>query len=350
MPGKRAALEPDAPKVAFLAVGRVGQARLKSLVESGAAEVVGLADINPDLCAQALEFAPGAAVGSKLEDLLKMNPDGIVISSPNALHLEQSIAALEAGCAVFCQKPLARTAAETARIIGAARTADRLLGVDLSYRDLEATSHVAPLIRSGALGRVFAAEVVFHNAYGPDKPWFFDITQSGGGCVLDLGIHVVDLALWMFDFPAVQHVTSRLYQGGEPLLGRDRVEDFAEARLDLENGVSVRLSCSWNLNAGRYAEIRAAFYGTKGGAIIRNVNGSFVDFCAEHFTGCTRSALCGPPDDWGGRATIKWAQQLAKSRAFDPAAERLVDTAQALDLIYDSCEQQPITWQTAKPG
>ena len=92
------------------------------------------------------------------------------------------------------------------------------------------------LIRDGALGRVFAIDVVFHNAYGPDKQWFYDPKLSGGGCVIDLGIHLVDLALWAMDFPRVEKVSSRLFTKGAPLRDRTRqVEDFATARIDLAN-------------------------------------------------------------------------------------------------------------------
>jgi predicted dehydrogenase len=63
-------------------------------------------------------------------------------------------------------------------------------------------------MRSGELGRVFAVDLVFHNAYGPDKPWFYDPELAGGGCVMDLGVHLVDLALWSLDFPGVTAVTS----------------------------------------------------------------------------------------------------------------------------------------------
>ena len=75
----------------------------------------------------------------------------------------------------------------------AAREADRLLGVDLSYRHTEAVRRIKALIDDGRLGDIFAADLVFHNAYGPGKPWFFDKNQSGGGCVIDLGVHLVDL-------------------------------------------------------------------------------------------------------------------------------------------------------------
>jgi predicted dehydrogenase len=191
------------------------------------------------------------------------------------------------------------------------------------------------IVRAGEIGSVYAADVVFHNAYGPDKPWFHDPTLSGGGCVMDLGIHLVDLALWMLDFPAVAGVTSRLFAQGEPL-GPDprRVEDYAIARIDLEGGATVQLACSWNLPAGREAVISASFYGTGGGVAMHNENGSFYDFTAERFRGTARDTITSPPDDGGGRAAVDWARRLAAGEGFDPEAERLVDVAAVLDGIY----------------
>src|SRR5947199_289519 len=83
-----------------------------------------------------------------------------------------SIRALKRGAAVFCQKPLGRTAAEARAVIDAARAADRLLCVDLSYRFTDGMRRIRELVRAGALGRVYAVDLVFHNAYGPDKAWF----------------------------------------------------------------------------------------------------------------------------------------------------------------------------------
>ncbi|MBR7513789.1 Gfo/Idh/MocA family oxidoreductase, partial [Mycobacterium tuberculosis] len=80
--------------------------------------------------------------------------DGIVIATPSALHAEQSIRALDAGAAVFCQKPLGRTAAEVRAVVDAARNADRLLGLDLSCRHTEAMRRIRALIQAGELGRI----------------------------------------------------------------------------------------------------------------------------------------------------------------------------------------------------
>jgi predicted dehydrogenase len=287
------------------------------------------------MAAEAGRLAPNARLVATLDDLLDAAVDGVVIATPSALHAEQSIAALERGAAVFCQKPLGRTAAEARAVVDAARAADRLLGVDFSYRFTAGMRSIRELVRAGELGRVHAADLVFHNAYGPDKPWFYDPALAGGGCVMDLGVHLVDLALWTLDHPAVSRVSGRLFAGGEPLGGRsDRVEDFALATLELETGAAVRLACSWRLHAGRDAVISAAFYGTQGGAALRNVKGSFHDFVAERYRATARETLAAPPDDWGGRAAADWATRLATGERFAFDAERLVDVAQVLDRIY----------------
>jgi predicted dehydrogenase len=207
--------------------------------------------------------------------------------------------------------------------------------VDLSYRFTDGMGRIAELVRAGELGRVYAVDLVFHNAYGPDKGWFYDPALSGGGCVMDLGVHLVDLALWTLGFPEVREVSSKLIAGGEPLAGRaDRVEDYAVATLELDNGCAVRLACSWRLQAGVDAIISASFYGTEGGAALTNVGGSFYDFTADRYRGTSRETLTSPPDEWGGRAAAHWAVQLAEGARFDPEAERLVDIAAVLDRIY----------------
>src|SRR5207237_1676008 len=128
--------------------------------------------------------------------------------------------------------PLARTAKESRAVIQAAQEADRLLGVDLSYRFITAVRQVHQIIGQGELGEIFSVEMAFHNGYGPEKAWFYERELSGGGCVLDLGIHLVDLALWNLDFPKVLETTSRLFARGQPL-ARGGVDDYATARMDL---------------------------------------------------------------------------------------------------------------------
>jgi len=82
--------------------------------------------------------------------------------------------------------------------------------------------------------------------------------------------------------------------------------------------------------------IEASFYGSKGGAALRNTDGSFYDFIAECFNGTTRQVLTEPPDEWFGRAAVEWARRLALDRTFDPDIERMIEVASVLDSIYEN--------------
>lgn len=308
---------------------------MKAMLATGLVDAVGLADPSDDMARAALALAPTASRAVDLEDLLALDLDGLVVATPSALHADQARCALQAGVAVFCQKPLARTARETADVIAAAEAADRLLGVDMSYRHTAAALAVRDEIRSGTLGPIHAMDLTFHNAWGPDKPWFRDRALSGGGCVMDLGVHLVDLALWMLDGPEVVDVHARLFtRGGRWDSAGSEVEDYAVATLTLAEGAVVRLGCSWNLPAGAPALIGLQAYGPRGGAGMRNLDGSFYDFAAERFSGPERSVLTSPPDDWSGAAARSWAKALHADKHFDASVMDLTETAAVLDRVY----------------
>ena len=323
------------PRIGFIGTGWIGRHRMEAMLAAGQVEAAAVADPADAAAEAARALAPGALVAESFQDLLDMRLDGIVIATPNALHADQAIHALRAGCAVFCQKPLGRSAAESLAVVDAARASDRLLCVDLSYRFTDAMRRIREEARQGTLGRLFSADLTFHNAYGPDKPWFYDGALSGGGCLIDLGVHLVDLALWMLDFPEVVSASGALYAKGRRLQpGDPAVEDYAVATLELEGGRTARIACSWNLHAGCDAVISAAFHGDGGGARFANVGGSFYDFRAERLQATAHESLAEPPDAWGGRAAVDWARRLARGDRFDPEAERLVQVAQVLDQIY----------------
>jgi predicted dehydrogenase len=316
------------PRVGFLGVGWIGRSRMQALLRTGLVTAAGVADLDRALREAAAEGQPAV---ESLDELLELDLDGVVIATPSALHAEEAVAALEHGVAVFCQKPLGRDAREAARVLDAARAADRLLGVDLSYRHTRAVEALRGV--TGELGDVYAADLSFHNAYGPDKPWFTDPALSGGGCLVDLGTHLVDLALWLTGSERATVQAATVRRGGRPI-GDGQVEDFAVVQLELDAGVTARLACSWFLPAGRDCVIECTLYGTEGAASVRNVAGSFYDLEAVLFRGTATEALAQPPDDWGGRALAAWAQRLAADRRFDAAAEEHLRVAEVLDAIY----------------
>ncbi|WP_229209062.1 Gfo/Idh/MocA family protein [Dyadobacter sediminis] len=323
------------PALAFAGVGWIGRNRMQAAIESGTADVAMLSDPSAECISEALQMAPGAKTALSFEEVVAdPDIDAVVIATPSALHMQQAVLAFENNKAVFCQKPLGRNAAEVAAVIEAARKANKLLGADFSYRYTTAFQKILPLVQSGELGKIFAVDLKFHNAYGPDKPWFYDMKQSGGGCVLDLGIHLIDLMLYALDFPDVTQVNSSLYSKGISVKGKNEVEDYANVSLELANDINAQLACSWNLQAGQEAVIEASFYGTNGGVSLKNLNGSFYDFAAYRFWGTKSETLAGPPDAWGGRALVNWIDQLSVSSEFVASAEQYLPSAAVLDKIY----------------
>src|SRR4051812_17209597 len=173
------------PRVGFLGLGWIGRSRMESIAQSGLVEIAAVSDVAEQAAADASQRFPDAKVVDSFESLVEVGLDGIVIATPSALHAEQAAEALARGMAVFCQKPLGRTQVETAQVIEVARQNDQLLGVDLSYRFITCLRHINQLCLNNDLGEIYAVDLMFHNAYGPDKPWFYDEKLSGGGCVID---------------------------------------------------------------------------------------------------------------------------------------------------------------------
>lgn len=304
------------PRLGLLAgAGESARPRLEAIERSGLAEV--------------------AAIADRLDDLLGMDLDGVVCATPGALRTRQAVEALEAGLAVFCQAPLGHNALEARMVVEAAREADLLLGVDLPYRHVVGMGLVRERVRDGAIGRVFAVDLAFHSAVGPEKSWSYEARVAGGGCVMELGCHLADLALWTLDYPNIERVGSRLLAGGFPLKRRgERVEDYATARIDLEHSAMLNLACSRGFPVGRDAVIEVTFRGTEGTLTLHNLNGSLDELSAVQFKGTRREVLDQVDNAWQYRAVLAWVRRLARAKRFDPEIRQIIPVAEVLDAIY----------------
>lgn len=328
-------LEAIKPTLAFAGVGWIGRARLKAVAATDLANISLISDPSVECINEARKIALQSKTTNSFEEILSdHNIEGVVIATPSALHKHQAVAALQSGKAVFCQKPLGRNFEEVKAVVHAAQENNRILGADFSYRYTTAFQRIHSIIQSGELGKIFGVDLKFHNAYGPDKPWFYDLSLSGGGCVLDLGIHLIDLMLYALDFPEVTKVTSSLLCKGVSVKGKNEVEDYANASIEIANDVTAQLACSWNLSAGCEAMIEASFFGTQGGVALKNVNGSFYDFVGLRYRGTKTEILASPPDDWGGKALLDWIQKLSFSPAYNNEAAQYLKSAEVVDKIY----------------
>ncbi|HEU4604480.1 MAG TPA: Gfo/Idh/MocA family oxidoreductase [Steroidobacteraceae bacterium] len=326
---------PRTPRLGFVGLGWIGRKRLDAVAASGAVEVAALADADSARIDDAKQAYADAHVSPSLDALLDQELDGVVIATPNGSHAEQVVACLKRGLPVFCQKPLATSAADTQRVIEAARDADRLLATDFSYRHVQGMARLREILRAGELGEVLSMDLVFHNAYGPSKQWCHDRAQAGGGCLLDLGVHLVDLALWLQGSAELRVVSSRMFaQGSVRRAGSSAIEDLAYVELQQSNGGIVRIACSWHANIGCDAIIRADIHAQRGGASWYNVNHSFVDFNLEMFRGTERECIGASRDDWGPGALLQWIEQLRRDPSFDSAAWDILAGAGLIEEAY----------------
>ena len=281
-------------------------------------------------------LAPGSQRVDTVDALLDLHLDGLVIATPSALHAEQARAA-RSTAASRCS---ARNHwAGTRRKRPASWRRRRGRTACWASTCPTGTSPACAGPRLGGHGRTrphLRRRPGVSYAYGPDKPWFYDPRQSGGGCVVDLGVHLVDLALWTLGFRTWTRCRRSSSPAGTGLADRPgQVEDHAVATLELATGTGVQLACSWRLHAGRDAIISAAFHGTegrrrpaqRGRLVLRTLRRAVCRHRHPHHGGAARRV--GRP---GGGGVGDPAG--CRRRGSDAAAWRYVDVARVLDRIY----------------
>jgi len=215
--------------------------------------------------------------------------DIVVVVTPNSLHKPITVAALAAGCHVLCEKPMALNVAEAREMVAAARKAQRRLMINFSYRFTAAALALKREVDRGTLGEVYFARTTWLRRSGIPRSggWFGQKAFSGGGPLMDLGSHRLDLALWFMGHPKPLWVMGGAYD----YLARDRaeregkpydVEDFAVALIRFENGAMLEIESAWAAHIKERELMETRVLGTKAGLVHRNVNETY-DFEAEVF-------------------------------------------------------------------
>jgi predicted dehydrogenase len=214
--------------------------------------------------------------------------DAVSVCLPNVLHAPVAIAALQAGKHVLVEKPLARSTAEGEAMIAAAEAANRVLMIAFNRRYRGDVQWVKSYIDSGALGKIYYAKAFWMRRSGIPRlgSWFVSKEQSGGGPLVDLGVHVLDIALYLMGEPQVQTVSASTFaafgpRGLKGWEGRVQtsdaglpydVEDLATAFIRLEGGATLQLEASWGTHSSAEDDFGVTLYGTEGGVefFVRN--------------------------------------------------------------------------------
>ena len=261
-------------RVAVVGLGWPGLRHLDGYVKHPDAEIVALADASPQLLARTQQDY-GVEMGfADLESLLEWGEfDAVSICTPNFLHAPMAIAALEAGKHVLCEKPLATTLAEGARIVEAARRSDARFMMAFCRRYREDSKAVKRFAEAGDLGDVYYARAGWlRREWNPTvRNWFLQKELSGGGPLIDLGVHMLDLTLWLMGNPEPVAVSGATYHQLAPQLSGGTavtVEDMASGYVRLANGATLTLETSWVSYVEAKDVVFSQLLGTSGGAKI----------------------------------------------------------------------------------
>jgi predicted dehydrogenase len=245
-------------RIGVVGAGTIGRLRADSIRENAATELVAVCDVNP-VAAAAARADSSAVVVNDLEAFFRVPMDVAVISSPIQLHEEACLAAFARGIHVLCEKPLSNTMESCERIIAAARAAGRILAVGFNLRYYPAMQYVRQVVDAGTIGpidhvRVFGGHDGLAN-FRAD--WQYRAPVSGGGAMMDVGIHMTDLARYFLG-----EITDVYGMMSESVWNVPGSEDNAIAIFRNAAGVSATYQATWTEWQGYEAAIEV--YGPLG--------------------------------------------------------------------------------------
>jgi predicted dehydrogenase len=271
-------------RVGVVGVGWAGQQHIGAYTALPGAKVVGIAGLEEDVRTELAEEYGVEHHVPRWEDLLDMDGlDAVSVAVPTFLHAPIAIAALERGMHVLCEKPMALSADEANAMVEAARRAERVLDIAFNHRQRGDIQKLKGVMDSGRLGQPYYAKAWWLRRSGIPTlgSWFTRADLAGGGPLVDIGVHVLDYALFLLGNPAVTAVSASTYD----LLGRSGwgsntssnksgatgsnafdVEDLATVFMRLEGGGTLLLEASWAAHRADGDEFGITLYGTDGGA------------------------------------------------------------------------------------
>jgi predicted dehydrogenase len=277
-------------RVGIIGVGTIAKVgHLPNYAKRHDVEVVAFADPETErVTEEAKTYAQttGQSVPTVYADAVSMlqneTLDAVSICTPNTSHVELAIQALKAGVHVLLEKPMATDLQDAEKLVDTAKNSGKILMVGMSHRYREDVEVLKRYIDNGDLGDIYYAKTRILRRRGTPKGWFTDKEKSGGGPLMDIGVHALDLTWWMLGCPKVSAVNGYLKQG----IGNDQLdfiqtwtasssgnqqneifttEDFASAFIRLENGSVLQLEVSWALNGPEDDAVKVELFGTKGG-------------------------------------------------------------------------------------
>lgn len=289
-------------KVGIIGAGQIAETtHLPVYLKRGAeVEVMAVADPNRE---RARQVAADYGIPHFFTDYREMLDacalDAVSVCTPNKFHAPAAMAALRAGCHVLVEKPPALTAAEAAAMAQTAREQGKILTFNFQYRFSPEVETLKRFVEAGELGEIYAASVRALRRRGiPGWGSFTNKELQGGGPLIDIGVHMLDVALYLMGYPEPQVALATTYQkiGNRPGVGlmgpwdyaHFSVEDSAFGMLRFKNGATLILQSSFALNIKEKSLMNVDLYGDRGGATVfppqvyQEKHGTLVDLAMPY--------------------------------------------------------------------
>jgi len=323
-------------------------------------KIVAAADVSEDALAAAQRDFGIPRVFRDYHEMLRLDSvDAVSVCASNPIHHPATLAALAAGKHVFCEKPLALNADDAREMVEAAEAADRTLSVDFQSRFIPQAVALKQIIQRGDLGEVYFVRAAWNRRRGfapRTKGAFHSKALNGGGALIDVGVHVIDTALWLMGGPSPVSVSGATYlkignqaDGGYNPWGpwnheEMDVDDFAMAMVRCDSGATLSLECSWALNIVDDEYHRIWVAGDRAGAevilgrsgesgpllrILTAESDSWVDRVHQNF----------PPTPWPQHAAIAdFVRAVREGGQPRSTGEDGLRVQQVVDAIYASAD------------
>jgi predicted dehydrogenase len=295
-------------KTAVIGLG-VGMAHAKGYQANPDAELIAICDIDPVRLKERGDILgmPAAQRFIDYKDVFALPElDVVSIALPNHLHAPVSIEALQAGKNVLCEKPLARTPEEASTMVAAAKACDRQLMVCFNYRFREDTRWLMSMRDAGKYGDIYYARAGWLRNTGIPGAggWFTTKAKSGGGPLIDLGVHILDLTLWLMGYPRALSVSGSTFAKFGPrgqkswskgANGIYDVEDLAAGFVRFDNGATLQIETCWGSHTrpGK-DDYFVTLYGSEGGSEMYVANYTDRDTLSFYTEECGQPVLLKP--------------------------------------------------------
>lgn len=329
---------------------RMGKDHIDGYLTHPNTKITAICDINPEVVKKVGDRYEVDGRYTSYEEMIdKEKLDVVSIVTPNCFHQEMTELALDKGIHVLCEKPIGLNTEQAIAMNKKSQEVGKRLMINYSYRFKPKAVAIKKQIEAGIIGEISSASCIWlrnKNGFSQITPWFSKKAMSGGGCLIDIGIHCLDKVLWLMDFPEPKSVLSTTHNQMCQLAAQESglvfdVEDSVEAFIKFANNTSLLLQVSWAANIPEENLIECKLLGDKAGIFEKNINQGYK-FEAQTFYESQGISYNVSIEDIDGKlvptSMYHFIDGIVNDKPHMADGNEAIKTMQLIDAIYKSAE------------